>query len=43
MLHPLIADPHATLHVLKKFKLRAVKGLGNVEQVFGSSLRRDVF
>lgn len=28
MLHPLIADPSATRHVLKKFKLRAVKGLG---------------
>ena len=28
MLHPLIADPHATRHILKKFKLRAVKGLG---------------
>ena len=28
MLHPLIADLSATRHVLKKFKLRAVKGLG---------------
>lgn len=28
MLHPLIADPKATRHILKKFKLRAVKGLG---------------
>lgn len=28
MLHPLIADPSATRHVLKKFHLRAVKGLG---------------
>ena len=28
MLHPLIADPHATRHILKRFKLRAVKGLG---------------
>ncbi len=28
MLHPLIADPHATRHILKKFKLRAVKSLG---------------
>lgn len=28
MLHPLIADPSATRHILKKFKLRAVKGLG---------------
>jgi len=28
MLHPLIADPSATRHVLKKFRLRAVKGLG---------------
>ena len=28
MLHPLIADPQATRHILKRFKLRAVKGLG---------------
>ena len=28
MLHPLIANPSATRHILKKFKLRAVKGLG---------------
>ena len=28
MLHPLIANPSATKHILKKFKLRAVKGLG---------------
>ena len=28
MLHPRIADPYATRHILKKFKLRAVKGLG---------------
>lgn len=28
MLHPRIADPSATRHILKKFKLRAVKGLG---------------
>ena len=28
MLHPLIADPSATRHILRKFKLRAVKGLG---------------
>ncbi|MBQ3452178.1 MAG: 16S rRNA (adenine(1518)-N(6)/adenine(1519)-N(6))-dimethyltransferase, partial [Selenomonadaceae bacterium] len=28
MLHPLIADPSATRHIKKKFKLRAVKGLG---------------
>ena len=28
MLHPLIADESATRHILKKFKLRAVKGLG---------------
>ncbi|MCR5833152.1 MAG: 16S rRNA (adenine(1518)-N(6)/adenine(1519)-N(6))-dimethyltransferase RsmA [Selenomonadaceae bacterium] len=28
MLHPLIADISATRHILKKFKLRAVKGLG---------------
>ena len=28
MLHPLIADPSATRYILKKFKLRAVKGLG---------------
>ncbi|MBR6712513.1 MAG: 16S rRNA (adenine(1518)-N(6)/adenine(1519)-N(6))-dimethyltransferase RsmA [Selenomonadaceae bacterium] len=28
MLHPLIADLSATRHILKKFKLRAVKGLG---------------
>ena len=28
MLHPLIASPSATRHILKKFKLRAVKGLG---------------
>ena len=28
MLHQLIADPSATRHILKKFKLRAVKGLG---------------
>ncbi len=28
MLHPVIADPSATRHILKKFKLRAVKGLG---------------
>lgn len=28
MLHPLIADLQATRHILKRFKLRAVKGLG---------------
>ncbi len=28
MFHPLIADPSATRHILRKFKLRAVKGLG---------------
>ncbi len=28
MLHPLIANPSATRHILKNFKLRAVKGLG---------------
>ncbi len=28
MLHPQIANPSATRHILKKFKLRAVKGLG---------------
>ena len=28
MLHPLIADPSVTRHILKRFKLRAVKGLG---------------
>ena len=28
MLHPIIADPSATKHILRRFKLRAVKGLG---------------
>ncbi len=42
MLHPLIADPHATRHVLKKFKLRAVKGLGQNFLINADIVRRIV-
>ena len=42
MLHPLIADPHATRHILKKFKLRAVKGLGQNFLIDAEIVRRIV-
>jgi len=42
MLHPLIADPHATRYILKKFKLRAVKGLGQNFLIDASVVRRIV-
>lgn len=42
MLHPLIADPHATRHILKKFKLRAVKGLGQNFLIDANIVRRIV-
>ena len=42
MLHPLIADPSATRHILKKFKLRAVKGLGQNFLIDADIVRRIV-
>lgn len=42
MLHPLIADPSATRHILKKFKLRAVKGLGQNFLIDAEIVRRIV-
>ena len=42
MLHPLIADPAATRHILKKFKLRAVKGLGQNFLIDADIVRRIV-
>ena len=42
MLHPLIANPHATRHILKKFKLRAVKGLGQNFLIDAEIVRRIV-
>lgn len=40
MLHPLIANPSATRHILKKFKLRAVKGLGQNFLIDSDIVRR---
>lgn len=42
MLHPLIADPSATRHILKKFKLRAVKGLGQNFLIDAGTVQRIV-
>ena len=42
MIHPLIADPHATRHILKKFKLRAVKGLGQNFLIDADTVQRIV-
>lgn len=42
MLHPLIANPSATRHILKKFKLRAVKGLGQNFLIDADVVRRIV-
>lgn len=42
MLHPIIANPSATRHILKKFKLRAVKGLGQNFLVNADVVRRIV-
>ncbi|MBR4903344.1 MAG: 16S rRNA (adenine(1518)-N(6)/adenine(1519)-N(6))-dimethyltransferase RsmA [Selenomonadaceae bacterium] len=42
MLHPLIADPSATRHILKRFKLRAVKGLGQNFLIDADIVRRTV-
>lgn len=42
MLHPLIADPSATWHILRKFKLRAVKGLGQNFLINAEIVRRIV-
>ena len=42
MLHPLIANPSATRHILKKFKLRAVKGLGQNFLIDSDIVRRIV-
>ena len=42
MLHPLIADPSATRHILKRFKLRAVKGLGQNFLIDADIVRRIV-
>ena len=41
-LHPLIADPSATKHILKRFKLRAVKGLGQNFLIDAQIVRRIV-
>ena len=40
--HPLIADPSATRHILKKFKLRAVKGLGQNFLIDAGTVQRIV-
>ena len=40
--HPLIADPSATRHILRKFKLRAVKGLGQNFLINAEVVRRIV-
>lgn len=42
MLHPVIADISATRHILKKFKLRAVKGLGQNFLIDADIVRRIV-
>jgi 16S rRNA (adenine1518-N6/adenine1519-N6)-dimethyltransferase len=42
VLHPLIADPSATRHILKKFKLRAVKGLGQNFLIDAGTVQRIV-
>ena len=42
MLHPLIANPQATRHILKKFKLRAVKRLGQNFLIDAEVVRRIV-
>ena len=42
MLHPIIAEPSATRHILKTFKLRAVKGLGQNFLVNADVVRRIV-
>ena len=42
MLHPLIADPQATRHILKKFKLRAVKKFGQNFLIDAEVVRRIV-
>ena len=42
MLHPLIADPSATRHILRRFKLRAVKGLGQNFLIDAQIVRRIV-
>ena len=41
-LHPLIADPSATKHILRRFKLRAVKGLGQNFLIDAQIVRRIV-
>lgn len=42
MLHPIIAEPSATRHILKTFKLRAVKGLGQNFLINAEVVRRIV-
>ena len=42
MLHPIIADPSATKHILRRFKLRAVKGLGQNFLIDAQIVRRIV-
>ena len=42
MLHPIIADPSATKHILRRFKLRAVKGLGQNFLIDAHIVRRIV-
>lgn len=42
MLHPIIAEPSATRHILKTFKLRAVKGLGQNFLIDAGVVRRIV-
>lgn len=42
MLHPIIAEPSATRHILKTFKLRAVKGLGQNFLINADVVRRIV-
>ncbi len=42
MLHPLIADPSATRQILRHFKLRAVKGLGQNFLIDAEIVRRIV-
>lgn len=42
MLHPIIADPNVTRHILKRFKLRAVKGLGQNFLIDADTVQRIV-
>ena len=42
MLHPLIAEPNVTRHILRRFKLRAIKGLGQNFLIDASTVEKIV-